>query len=393
VVSNLKLKASYGQTGLEGNANFNYLSGYEFTGNYIFDADNTLVPGLATTGLANESATWATSTMYNVGMEGSLFKDKMFFETNGFYNLRDGILATRQEAIPSTFGATMPEENLNSFDTRGFEVEIGYRNSKGKFFYSIAGIVSWARSKWIHYEEPEYSTPEEIYRYQKTGNWTNLTYGLLTDGLFETQEEIDGWADITNGGNNNVIMVGDIKFLDLNDDGVINWKDERIIGKDAMPETNFSLDVNLRYGGFELNTLIAGGAGFSKYYEGQTVVPFGTDLRCFDFWKDAWTTYNPDPNAPYPRIRNGAQNSHPNSSNSSDFWTIGDAWFIRVKNIQLSYNFNISKLNVQNLRVYVQAYNYGLLTNVRNLDPENLAAAGRYYPQQKSLSLGLDVKF
>ena len=189
-------------------------------------------------------------------------------------------------------------------------------------------------------------------------------------------------------------MVGDIKFLDLNDDGVIDWKDERVIGKNDLPEANFSLNINLAYRGFELNTLVTGAAGFSKYYGGQTVVPFGTDLRSFAFWEDAWTTTNPDPNAPYPRIRNGAQNSHPNSSNSSDFWTIGNAWFTRLKNVQLSYNFGrISKLNVQNLRVYVQAYNYGLLTNVRNLDPENLVTAARYYPQQKSLSFGIDVKF
>lgn len=394
VVSNLKLKASYGQTGLEGSVNFNYLSGYEFTGNYIFDAGNTLAPGLATTGLANEAATWATSTIYNAGLEGSLFKDKLFFEVNGFYNIREGILATRQAAIPNTFGAKLPQENLNSFDTRGFELELGYRNVIGKLFYTITGNASWARSKWIHIEEPDYSTPEEQYRYQQTGRWTNVTYGLLTDGLFSSQEEIDGWADITNGANNNVIMVGDIKFLDLNDDGVIDWKDERVIGKNELPEANFSLNINLAYRGFELNTLITGAAGFSKYYGGQTMVPFGTDLRCFSFWEDAWTTTNPDPNAPYPRIRNGAQNSHPNTSNSSDFWTIGNAWFTRLKNVQLAYNFGrINKLDIQNMRVYVQAYNYGLLTNVRNLDPENLATAARYYPQQKSISFGIDVKF
>ncbi len=393
-VSNLKLKGSYGQTGLDGNVNFNYLTGYEMTGTYIFDVNNTIEQGIATTGLANESATWATSTNYNIGTEGSLFNDKFFFELNGFYNLREGILTTRQEALPSTFGASLPEENINSYDTRGFEVELGYRNSFGKLFLSVSGNIAWARSKWIHYEEPAYSTPEEVYRYQQTGQWTNLTYGLLTDGLFSSQEEVDSWADITNGANNNVIMEGDIKFLDLNDDGVIDWKDERIIGKSDLPETTFGLDISLSYRNFELATLIAGAAGFSKYYGGQTVVPFGTDLRCFEFFADAWTTYNPDPNAPYPRIRNGAQNSHPNTSNSSDFWTIGNAWFVRAKNIQLAYNFHkINKLNIQNLRVYVQAYNYGLLTNVRNLDPENTVTAGRYYPQQKSISLGVDVKF
>lgn len=393
-ISNLKFKASYGQTGLDTDVNFNYLSGYEISGNYIFSSDNTLVRALSPTGIANEAATWATSTMYNIGLEGSMFRNKFFFELNGFYNLRDKILASRQAAVPTTFGAKLPQENLNSLDTRGFEIELGYRNFIDEFHYSITGIVSWARSKWIHIEEPEYSSPEEIYRYQKTGNWTNRTFGYLTDGLFESQEEIDGWADITNGANNNVIMVGDIKFMDLNDDGVIDWKDERIIGKDALPESNFSLNIDLKYKRFELNTMLTGAAGFSKYYGGQTVVPFGTDFNSFSFWEKAWTTENPDPNAPYPRIRNGAENSHPNSSYSSDFWTIGNAWFTRVKNFQLAYNVgSIKNLNIQNIRIYIQAYNFGLLTNVRNLDPENLAVAGRYYPQQKSLSAGFDIKF
>ena len=188
--------------------------------------------------------------------------------------------------------------------------------------------------------------------------------------------------------------MGDIKYIDLNKDGVINWKDERVIGKDALPESTFSMNMDLSYKGLGLNALLTGAAGFSKFYAGQLIVPFGTDLRCYDFFKDAWTTTNPDPNAPYPRIRNGAANSHPNTSYSSDFWTIGNAYFIRFKNVQLSYNFNkLKNLNVQNVRVYIQAYNYGLITNVRNLDPENTVTGGRYYPEQKSLSLGVDIKF
>ena len=172
-ISNLKLKASYGQTGVEGTANFNYLSGYSISGSYIYDSNTAILPGLKSTGLANEEASWATSTIYNVGFEGSLFKNKVFFEGNGFYNLREGILATRQQAIPNTFGATLPEENLNSLDTRGFEFELGYRNTVGAFTYSISGNYSWARSKQIHFEEPVYTSPEEIFRYQQTGNWTN----------------------------------------------------------------------------------------------------------------------------------------------------------------------------------------------------------------------------
>ncbi|HDJ33562.1 MAG TPA: TonB-dependent receptor [Bacteroidetes bacterium] len=395
-IDNLKLRLSYGQTGLEGNVRFNYLSGYQMQGDYIFSPSQEVLPGIGTTGMANPDATWATSTMYNAGLEGSFWDQKLFFEVNGFYNLKEDILATRAAAIPNTFGAGLPEENLNSKDTRGFELEVGHQSRIGDLFIQVVGNVSWARSKWVHYEEPAYATDEEAYRYKKTGRWTDLTFGYLTDGLFESQEEIDNWADITNGADNANIMPGDIKFLDMNGDSIINWQDQRIIGSNNVPQTVFSLDLNLRYKGFELSALITGAANYSKYYSGQMIVPFGTDLRCYKFFENSWTTENPDPNAPYPRLRNGTQNSHPNWDYPSDFWTIGKAYYVRLKNIELAYNLKkewIKPLNIDAMRAYVQLYNYGMITNVRDIDTENTVSAAKYYPQMRSISFGLDVKF
>lgn len=395
-IDNLKLRLSTGKTGLTGDRQFNYLSGYEFAGTYIFDPTEEVLLGLRSTGIANPLALWATNTISNIGIDGSIWNEKLTIEANVFYRLREGILATRAQSIPGTFGAILPEENLNSESTRGWELEVGHNNKIGAVNYRLFGNLSWSRSKWEHFDEPAYTDPEEIYRYKQTGRWTNVSYGYLTDGLFESEEEIDNWADITNGADNANILPGDVKFLDLNADSLIDWRDQRIIGKGTLPTTNFAFGGNLGYKGFDFNILFTGATGFSKFYGGQMVVPFGLDFNCFEFFQDAWTIDNPNPNAPYPRLRLENQGGHPNTEYASDFWVVENAYYIRLKELQLSYNFPkklLSPLKLNNLRLNVTGYNLALLSNIKVDDPENTAEHGRYYPQQRSISLGLNVNF
>ena len=395
-VDHLKLRASRGKTGLEGGVNFNYLSGYEFAGNYIFDQNETVSIGLRPTGIPNTLATWASNTISNIGVDGSFWNGKLFFDANAFYRYQDDILASRAQSIPNTFGASLPEENLNKRDTRGLELEVGHRGKWGEVGYRVFANASWARSKWVHFDEPEYADGDEIYRYKTTGRWTNVTYGYRTDGLFESLDEIADWADITNGGNNANILPGDIRFLDLNEDGVIDWRDQRIIGKSGLPTTNYALGSSWSFRGIEFSFLFTGATGYSKFYGGQFISPFGLDFNVFEFFKDAWTIDNPDPNASYPRLRLEDVGGHPNTDYSSDFWTIENAYFIRLKELQLSYTLNsrlLQSMGLNNLRMYVMAHNLAHLSNIKLDDPENNVQHGRYYPQQRSFSLGLNVSF
>ena len=394
-IDNLKLRASYGQAGDEGAANFNYLTGYVFGRSYIYGLDQTIEKGISSKGLANPYARWAETSTYNLGIDASFRNQLFYFEADVFYRKKEGMLATRLFATPSTFGASLPEENINSQDTRGFDAMFGHSKSLGDFRYDVKANVSWARSKWIHFEEPEYTDEEERNRRQISGQWTNMAWGYESDGLFSSQEEIDGWADITNGANNNVIKPGDIRYIDQNNDETINWKDEIVIGKSAVPEIFYGMDINVERKNIGLNMLLQGATNYSVFYSDQFIAPFGVNFVPFALWEDRWTEDNPNAQAELPRVRYGAGITHPNGF-SSDFWTIRNAYYIRLKNVQLYYRLPqklIYRSGLKEVRLFASATNLGVLTNVKYRDPESDNAAGRNYPQQKTISFGVNVKF
>ncbi|MDT0678503.1 SusC/RagA family TonB-linked outer membrane protein [Autumnicola musiva] len=392
---NLKLRMSYGQAGDEATVMFNYLTGYQFASSYVFGQNETIERGIASRGLANPAARWAQTTTYNIGLDGNIDESALYFEVDAFYRRKSDILATRVLSVPSTFGASLPQENINSQDDRGFELLLGHSGNIGEFNYDVSANFSWARSKWIHFEEPEFVSEEERRRRQLSGQWTNISWGYETDGLFTTQEEIDNWADITNGANNNVIRPGDIKYIDQNEDGVINWMDEVQLGKTVQPEIFYGMNLNLEYKNFGLTALLQGAANYSVFYSDQFKAPFGVNFVPFQFWEDAWTTENPNPQSSLPRIRYGAQMTHPNGY-ASDFWIVENAYFIRLKDVQLSYtlpNSIVESIGFQNIRLYAQGYNLAAITNVRYRDPESDNSSGRNYPHQRTLSIGANLKF
>ena len=392
-VDNLKLRLSVGQAGDEANVNFNYLTGYIFGNNYIFDSGGTISKGLKSKGLANKNARWAETTTYNLGIDYSIYNRKFYAEFDIFYRLKSKMLATRAQSLPSTFGASLPEENINKQDTRGFELMLGHANKIGNLIYNIKANVSWARSKWVHYDEVERTEPEQQHRYALTGKWTNIAWGYEADGLFSSQEEIDGWADITNGAHNNVIRPGDIRYVDQNKDGVINWKDEIQIGKNANPEIFFGLNGDFTYKNWSLNMLFQGATNYSVFNSDQFVFPFGNNLVPYEFWKDRWTEENPNPNAKLPRSRFSL--GHPNGYTST-FWVLKNAYYVRLKNIELSYTFPNSwtkKVGINNLRLYLIGNNLLTITNVKHKDPESNTTSGWYYPQVKTYTAGVSLNF
>lgn len=392
-IDNLKLRLSVGQAGDEANVNFNYLTGYNFGNSYIFDSSGAISKGLKSKGLANKNARWAETTTYNVGIDYSIFNRKFYTEFDVFYRLKSKMLATRAQSLPSTFGASLPVENINKQDTRGFELMLGHANKIGNLIYDIKANASWARSKWVHYDEVERTDPLQQQRYDLTGKWTNIAWGYEADGLFSTQEEIDGWADITNGANNNVIRPGDIRYVDQNGDEVINWKDEIQIGKNANPEIFFGLNGDFTYKNWALNLLFQGATNYSVFNSEQFIMPFGDNMTPYAFWEKRWTESNPNPNAELPRSR--FSKGHPNTFQST-FWVQENAYYIRLKNIQINYTFPkrwIEKIGLNSLRLFVNGNNLLTLTNVKYKDPESNTTSGWYYPQVKTFTAGINLNF
>jgi TonB-linked SusC/RagA family outer membrane protein len=231
-IDELKIRGSYGSSGLDNVGNFQYLSGYQLDGQWLLGAATQV--GLVSTGLANPNLTWETVKIYNLGTDFSLWNRKLFGVAEVFYRKLSGIPATRVLSLPNTFGAGLPSENLNSQNNRGFELTLGTSGTAGELKYEVSGNLSWSRSKWDHFEEQQYTDPDQIRINKLSGKWTNVQYGYRANGLFTSQDEIAGLKFNYPAGNAS-LRPGDIRYIDVNSDGQLDWKDQVDIGKGTVP--------------------------------------------------------------------------------------------------------------------------------------------------------------
>lgn len=383
-IDNLKLRASYGQSGNDAVGNFQYLSGYQKRGSYLFDDGQK--PGLYITGLANPNLTWETMTIYNGGLDYSFFNQKMYGSIDAFYRDRDGIPATRITSLPSTFGSSLPPENLNHLDDRGFELSIGTKGKAGDFSYDLSGNISWSRSKWIYYEEPIYTDADQERISKRTGNWTDRVMGYVSDGLFTSQEEINA-LDFTyeSLGGNSKLKPGDVKYKDLNNDKVLNWKDQEEIGQGSFPHWIYGINTLFQYKNFSLTTLFQGAFGYSTYVDVTTYQnKVMYDLR--------WTEENNNPDALVSRLGGASSNGM-----YSDY-RLKSASYIRLKTASLSYELPktmLNKVGIEKTRIYFAGTNLFTISSLSTyrVDPEVESGSLMVYPQQRTISLGINMSF
>jgi len=398
-LSDGKLRLSYGKSGNDNTSQFSYLTGYEIdNGGYIIGTSS--VRSISTTGLSNPDITWEQISSYNLGLDLTFLRGKLAFEGNVFYRTRDGILATKQQSLPSTFGATLPPVNLNKKSNRGFEVMLNYRPRIGDVQLSVMPTVTFTKEKWEYRDEEVYTDPDQIRIYKLTGRNSNLDYGLLSDGIFMSQSEIDnlGYDQDQNG--NLSLKPGDIRFVDLNKDGVIDWKDQTVIGKGAVPEVVYSMVLGGTYKNFSVEMVWQGSTGFNFYVSGAARSMFSNESIPFDYqYKYRWTpdkadpTKNGNPNAKLPAAGFG---TNPNNAMKSDFW-LKDATFLRLKVFNISYNLNrqlLKSIGFKDAQVYFSGTNIltfsklGIYKNT--FDPDaNVNGVGRNYPIHRNLSFGI----
>jgi TonB-linked SusC/RagA family outer membrane protein len=265
-VDNLKIRASFGSSGLDNVGNFQYLSGYQFDGQWLIGSSTQ--KGIRSTGLANPYLTWETINIYNLGTDFSLWQSKLFGTGDVFYRTLSGIPATRLLSLPSTFGASLPPENLNSQNSRGFELSLGTRGNVNQLNYEISGNISWSRAKWDHFEEQDYTDPDQIRINKLSGKWTDIWYGYISDGLFTSQDQIDD-LKFTYPAGNAGLRPGDIKYVDANNDGVLDWKDQVEIGKGTTPHWMVGSTINLSYRNIDFTALLQGAFGYYNYIQLQ----------------------------------------------------------------------------------------------------------------------------
>lgn len=384
-IDNIKLRASYGESGNDNVGSFKYLAGYAFDGSYKIGDE--IKSGLYAVGLANPILTWETMKIYNGGIDLSFFNRKLYGTVDAFYRVRDGIPGSRSVSLPSSFGAELPLENLNSIDTRGWELNLGTSGNFGNFMYDISGNLSWARSKWRKYDEPIYSDPDQERIYKREGRWTDVRYGYISDGLFTSQAEIEA-LDFTykdlNG--NSSLRPGDIKYVDLNGDKVLDWKDQKEIGKGTLPTWTYGFNMNFKYHGFDLSALFQRAFGYTTYID---LTKAASTLK----YDNRWTEKENNPNSLVARPGGASTNKY-----YSDFNNHNTA-YLRLKNLSIGYELPkglVSKAGIQQLRIYIAGTNLFTLSSLHKygVDPEvPEGSPAYYYPQQRTLSVGLNLSF
>ncbi|MFY0672034.1 MAG: TonB-dependent receptor [Bacteroidia bacterium] len=386
--SDAKIRASYGTAGNDGTAAYQWLSG--FTYNHFFIPGDAAVPTIDNTALPNVDLTWETITTYNVGADLKFYNDALSVSFDYFFRDRDGVLANPSGSIPSTLGVGVSAQNLHSYSNQGYEIGLGYNKSLGKDLKLNAQFnFSRSREKAVFIDEAYIEDDFMRQNLTITGGFTGLRRGYISDGLFQNDEEIANHA-IQDNGTNSTLQPGDVKYVDLNNDGIIDVKDQQIFGNGNKPAFNYSLNLGFDYKRLSVGMLLTGAFGYDIYLGGEAQAALRNNFNGYTYQMDYWTEENPD--ARFPRVSDGGFNE--NNYRYSDFW-MRNATHLRIRNLNIAYSAPekmASFFGFTDLRFSLTAFNLHVFKMFNEeFDPQMQTDLGWYYPQLKSYTVGLNI--
>lgn len=410
-LNDLKLRASYGETGSEiGFSNgdapsaFGYLAGYNFNqGGAVMNG--SYVIGLRPRGLPVTELSWVKNKSINAGIDFTVWNNHISGQIDVFERRRSGLPAARYDVLlPSEVGYTLPNANLNADATRGIEGMVAYTGQSGKVNYSLAVNATYARLRSVSTYKPRFGNAWDQYRNSIEDRWSNVTWGYHVIGRFESEEQIKTYDIDNDGQGNRTELPGDFKYEDANGDKIINNLDQRPIGyaQGAQPYVSFGINGSVAWKGITLRFDFAGATMQSFLRDWELRYPFQNNGSSPAYMlTDRWhreDPYNPASrwiSGKYPAIRKD-NTTHVNYQ-VNDFW-ITNVRYIRLKNLELGYNFSrdlVKRVGLSALRVYVNGTNLFSLDNVKEyeIDPEISSANGLVYPQQRLYNFGFNVSF
>ena len=359
-------------------------------GGFTFgDLGQTNLPGYSTGEYGNPDVAWEEATKADVGIELGLF-NKIKIQADYFYEKREGIFIQR-ESTPSVVGTkTAQWVNLGRMKNQGFDMSLEFDHSFNKdFSISARGNFTYNRNKKLYDDKPD-----QIWKYQNLAGFANnQQFGLIAEGLFESEEDIANWPKQDFG----TVRPGDIKYRDVNGDGVVNTFDKVAIGYTLVPEINYGFGASLKWKGIDVSVFFSGVGHVTRIIQGQNL--FGassTILRMGQIFEDVaknrWTLDNQNPNAPYPRL---SLNKVDNNQQLSTYWQ-RDMSFLRLKDAEIGYTLPESmtkKWGLSKIRFYIQGKNLITFSDFKLWDPEVNANYGNVYPLIRTFAIGANVNF
>jgi TonB-linked SusC/RagA family outer membrane protein len=341
-------------------------------------------PGISITRYANDLITWEVANKLNLGVELSLF-DELHLLVDYFEELRENILQTRSD-IPSTMGlVTIPQANVGVAKGHGVEAELKYQKNFTNDIWIMANTnFTYATSKYRQFEEPNYAdTPWK----SKIGQKLSQEWGYIAERFFIDDEEANN-APKQFG----TYGAGDIKYKDINNDGVINTDDMVPIGFPTVPEIIWGSGVTVGIHNFDFSCFFQGSARSSFFISPSHITPFinnGQRALMQIIADDHWSESNRDLHAFWPRL--SASSISNNVQRSTHWLRNGD--FVRLKSLEIGYTLPgklTSKVHLQSMRLYVSGNNLFVWSKFKLWDPE-MAGNGLGYPVQRILNLGINV--
>ncbi|MBP1678050.1 MAG: TonB dependent receptor, partial [Bacteroidetes bacterium] len=398
-INNLKIRGSVGMLGNDGVPAYSYLNTYDFRENSTVVGGN-LVNSIYTTGYANPNLTWERTLSYNGGFDLTMWKGLLSAEFDAFYIYTYDILTSMGSNFAPSMGGYYPSyENYKETDTKGIELTLTHRNhvgyGKNIFNFGASLNLTYAKSRWLRYPDSP-NTPD----YAKiTGKPVGTLYGWVADGLYQTDEEIKNspWPF------GEKPRTGDIKYVDLNGDGIVDYQDKAFVGKSNRPELVAGLNLFGDWHGFDFNVQFTGAAicqvsMTGTYYNGYDDNTIYT--KAFNgganspvyLVENAWRPDNTE--GTYPRLT--VHDPHNNNGLASTFW-FRDGKYLRMKSAQIGYtlpNTLMKKIGITKTRIYIQGSNLFTLSGLpQGIDPESPSVNNGYYPQQKTFMTGLTLTF
>jgi TonB-linked SusC/RagA family outer membrane protein len=407
-----KVRFSHGKVGSDatGSTRFPYLYTLEQDGNgYTFGMGTNSYTGARYRQVGSESVTWEVATKNDLGIDLVLFNDRLSLTVDYFHEKRTGIYQERH-FLPTETGLeyvekngewNYPKRNYGSVKSQGIDGNFRYEERFGDFHVTLRGNMTYSKNEIGQYDEQN-----NVYAYQNQhGYRVDQVRGLIAEGLFKDYDDIRNHPVQEFG----PVQPGDIKYKDVNGDGVVNDGDICAIGATSRPNLIYGLGISLAWKGFDFNLHLQGAGKSTFLTYGKCVWAFSESQWGNVFkgtmdnrWVDAETATimqqmgvnvqaNEDPSASYPRLTYG---DNSNNNRNSTFW-LRDGRYLRLKNLDIGYTLPkslVNKIHFQNIRFYVSGSNlFFLYKKFDTWDPESLQPRGEDYPITKAVTLGMQV--
>lgn len=393
-----KLRYSYGKVGNDNfgdNVRFPYMytigggGGYQWA-DYNYDKN---FGGKIYTDLASNNVTWEIATKHDVGVDLSLFNDKLTATIDYFHEQRDGIYMTRDH-LSSMIGLNgkKPKANVGSVLSEGFDGNFAYKQKVGDVNLTIRGNMTYSKNEILERDEAY-----NVYAYQMDeGHRVDQARGLVALGLFKDYDDIRN-SPRQDFGN---VQPGDIKYKDVNGDGVVNDGDRVSIGATTKPNLIYGMGISAQWKGLDVNLHFQGAGKSTFFIDGPSVYTFSSgtwgnilsDL-VENRWIDSSISNDPateNPNASFPRLCYGGSG---NNYRQSTYW-LRNGSYLRLKTLEIGYSIPksiVNKIHFNSMRLFFIGTNLLTFSSFKLWDPELGSSNGEKYPLAKMFTLGLSV--